>query len=442
MDELERQDVLDAVTPDELFGDAASDPRALRRAYARLAKHYKSDPEVFTHVRALFEAARDGAPLPARPASDHPEPEAPADEPESEADDASPHPARALHEAMQQADLQGAYDVIATAHRELIRDAPGLLEHVVHVLIEGVGSRLSESPLDVLEAVIDDPTWDLPPDLSTGWRVRIRQSRALWKAAEDPELEPLVDALRRVWSAPPHLAAPIWIELAGSLKQSGADLDGLFERLERHHPTVLGLHRIAERRMLTLAETTPVDLPESVTEPLYQRYQPSSACVEHWWIERAIRADGNGFVALRVLAFLGILALLVVNRLLGIAGGVAAYLFFESLKPNEKGARKEYERVHAEPVDPLLDVCRAHALFPRELAARVYGSAVPMKDQYAFEPTHPLYRLDRSDSALLRVIGPVHQARLEGIHARLEAQHAADQARRDAEAEHLAGERS
>lgn len=48
---------LDAPTPAALFGDAAGDPRELRRAYARLIRAHgpEGEPEVFQHVRRLYE---------------------------------------------------------------------------------------------------------------------------------------------------------------------------------------------------------------------------------------------------------------------------------------------------------------------------------------------------------------------------------------------------
>lgn len=49
----------EARTAAELFGEAMGDPRALKRAYARLIREHgpETDPEAFQHIRALYEAA-------------------------------------------------------------------------------------------------------------------------------------------------------------------------------------------------------------------------------------------------------------------------------------------------------------------------------------------------------------------------------------------------
>ncbi|TVQ86452.1 MAG: hypothetical protein EA397_19840 [Deltaproteobacteria bacterium] len=51
---------LDATSPRELFGDTIQDARALKRAYAKLIRQYppETSPEAFTHIRALYEHAR------------------------------------------------------------------------------------------------------------------------------------------------------------------------------------------------------------------------------------------------------------------------------------------------------------------------------------------------------------------------------------------------
>jgi len=52
---------LDHTTPEALFGaDALADSRALRKAYARLIRRFdpETSPEVFAHIRRLYEAAR------------------------------------------------------------------------------------------------------------------------------------------------------------------------------------------------------------------------------------------------------------------------------------------------------------------------------------------------------------------------------------------------
>jgi hypothetical protein len=79
---MTRDELMNATSPSELFGDALGQPQALRRAYASLIRQYRpeDDPEAFTHVRELYERALRG---PSTPPEAHPSepPTAPVPQP-------------------------------------------------------------------------------------------------------------------------------------------------------------------------------------------------------------------------------------------------------------------------------------------------------------------------------------------------------------------------
>ncbi|MEO1337987.1 MAG: hypothetical protein AAFV29_20250, partial [Myxococcota bacterium] len=63
MEERSAESVLASASPVELFGtEALKSPTALKRAYAKLIRQYGPDhhPDVFAHIRALYERARAG----------------------------------------------------------------------------------------------------------------------------------------------------------------------------------------------------------------------------------------------------------------------------------------------------------------------------------------------------------------------------------------------
>ena len=62
---MDGPDILATTRPRNLFGEAVDDPRSLKRAYATLIRAFAPDdhPEVFAHIRSLYESARDGVAL-------------------------------------------------------------------------------------------------------------------------------------------------------------------------------------------------------------------------------------------------------------------------------------------------------------------------------------------------------------------------------------------
>lgn len=213
---IERDELLAASTPHDLFGDAVGDRRGLKRAYARLAKQYRpdDDPEAFQHLRALYERALAGEQ--AR--------EAPQTPPE-------PAPPRDLLHASREAMAEP--DFLARAARE-IPHPPWRLD----------AERL-QGLLDLLDQV--PPDIPLDPDRLSRLEDRLLDGLAGHAALADPAVP---DALVAVAGHAGDRRALLEAFRALGQATTYDELAAAVGHLELHHPPLWALYHLAHRRLV------------------------------------------------------------------------------------------------------------------------------------------------------------------------------------------------
>ncbi len=388
---MDRRAILACRTATDLFGEAADDERALRRAYAKLAKTWRDDREVATHVRSLYEAARDPTPAP---------------------DAASPE-AR-LIEAVEAGDPQAIWDVIEPNAPELIARVPGGVLRGLWILVVVYGAHLSPEVLDRVEVLLREPTWEIDPERLSVLIHRVTLKRELLRAEADANgpPEPLLRALNAAWGSRPDAVMAIWLQTARAL--DGTDLRVLFEDLERRWPALVSAWSAQEWSMLQVAESEG-GAPEGLEE-LRTLYPPLHE------IERDVDKALERETSYPVQVSLSLLLLLPLSSvfpfwaavLLCYVGRVALLVLWAWLVRDPRIQQRE-NRVLDRSVAPLLDFARRHALLPRELATHLVDLAEVPPGTRSLSEAHPLVRLDRSDTALLQVVTEAHVARMERI---------------------------
>lgn len=380
----DRAEVLGATSAEALFGDAVHDPGRLRKAYASLAKRWRDDAEVTAHVRRLFEAARDGAPLPPPTGqASQPEPEPP------------PSPAQALAAARASGNLQRVFDCVAAHAAALVATAPDELESAVRDLLIYGGTGLSREVLDLLEAVVRTPAWVLHPDIADQFLIQLSQLRALQDAAADPDVPPaLLAAVRALWAEPGHRVAELWVGFEESLRD--VPLDSALAHLEAAHPSLLGQLALADLRMLLLAEQAPVELPADELATLRRRYRPTCrgplAPADAW--TATLDQDVSWRFAVTLAFFVPLSLVLNPIGAMAVAYALRVLTMRSVLAvTRNRDLFLRLDSAQGQPLEPLLEFARRHALHPRELAARLH-EPVPFALTEAFAEGHPVLRLD------------------------------------------------
>ena len=399
MDERDR--IAAASDPRALFGDAVSDPRALRKAYAKLAKRWRADAELSAHIRALFEQARDGD------VGSEPEKLDAEEEPKK-----PQSPEAALVDALNTHSPQRVFDVIAASHRALIAEVPGLFERGLSYLVHGYGESLSPTAIEALERIIQDPTWDPPPQLMRGLERGLQTAWSLRQARDTKALpEPLLELLVQSWGQDLVTVGRVWLTAAESLRE--LDLDGLFEELERDWPLLMGRFSLLEARMEWLVERVALE-PEDLEEEYAEELEKLPSLF-------AIKDEGENRVLLVAVVmilmllswvysawmrsdFAGLFSLWTLGKFTGFT------LFLTVFHLWRHNARRQALRV--ENLDTFYSFGAEFGLFPGEVAAAMVENLGEIGEEN-FDDAHPAYRLDRSDSALLRMMSPAHIIRLQ-----------------------------
>lgn len=216
---LSADEILACTTPHELFGDAVHDRRGLKRAYAGLIKVWGPDahPEVFRHIRGLYEAAkRDSAPElePERPTlrlvSDEPEPEPDAP------------PAERLRAAMEGGDADGALEVLEAHDLDLRIDHPGLWFASVATLAD---LRTFSLPAEVLQSwldAIDGAPVTIPATILDRIELLSGTGVAYQAARQDEAIEPALLDLLALWGEDAVTVAEGFIALGEALPDDEA----------------------------------------------------------------------------------------------------------------------------------------------------------------------------------------------------------------------------
>lgn len=398
-DLIDRERILAADDPREVFGDAMTDPRELRRAYAKLARQFRSDEAASSQIRTLYERARVVA--------DNPDDgDAPAEPTEGPTTALSP--ARRLHQALTSGNHQDLVVLLRNHGSQIVAEAPGLLVPVLQSLVFGIGEHLDPFEVDFLHAFVCRPDLGLEPDLADALeRATLVLQHVAFAEADDAVPKTVTNALRATWfQSPPHVAE-VWLRTAQAMETEGIDLRATLAYLERHHPAVLGLwSRTEERMMAQSGPPAKVDL-----IPLRNTYRPSRP------------TPRTGLLVSVPVAVISLVAVIALAMGAAFVAGfsaarlvlVVAVVFAVSVY---FGARHESFATVLErqdlPVEPLLAFARDHGLWPRELAALVAPERPLAFDEEAFAylPGHPLLRLAQDPSAVLSCMTQAHVDRI------------------------------
>lgn len=389
MEPTERQELLAETDPARLFGVDPTDPRALRRAWARLAKRWRDDAEVSAHLRSCFEGARDGTgPTP----------------PEGGDTDDSPEPLP--H------DLDGLAARFARDRLRWRSEDPDRLLAVLSLLARSA-TLLPLERVDLLEGTLEDPSWELGPGLHYQLLQRLWLARALAEAERGGAVPaPVLDLLRRGTLLSDRELAQSWLTLSEELPGDRALLHDLFSTLEEDHPALFAEWVRLEERLAQAAAELPVptDLRERLScqcHPVSLRQKIMDLIDEHW-------------PGLFLWWLLYVFFQLFVPVLLAVPLAVFLVLPLCSLYRRSTSGTQQAPPRHfpssdtgaVEALDALEEAAREHGFFPRELAAAV-SRAPELEQSPAYGSAHPLVLFDQDPSALLRAFSPAHLARFE-----------------------------
>lgn len=407
-DERSADEILACPTPDALFGEAAADPRALKRAYARLVRQHRPDesPAVFAHVHHLYTWAQQRL----EAAQDEVD-DAPADP--GDAPEAPPRPA-------QPTDLLEAW--LLDADRALRADVVAALLD----LRRRVAFRAHDADPAVLDAVLerlDRADVDAPPEpLSHALRaVALRQA---WHRAHADERVPraLLDGLARATHQPPARAAETWLATADALATE--DLDTVAGHLELHHPGLAALCHDLERRISGVAD--PEVLPPDPTRPSLEDLS-SGKLARTLRLGQVTDLPTWQRVGIYVVAFSltrRVLTLLLPGDalwrlvLVAVATVVAWQVLQLARRLRLRASEPDRSRL------PTLAFVREHVLFPAELQHAAAAASPPPADpveRRTFAATDPVRALALDPLALLRMLTPAH---VDRVRARVAAEEA------------------
>ena len=421
--DVEREQLMAAREPRDLFGDAVEDARALRRAYAQLAKRFRADDdaEAFQHLRQLYERARA--------------------EPTPSEDVASRSPGEVVADALQSGNLQGIFDGVIAHHTALLDDSQGLLLEAIRVLILYAGPGLGPGALDMLQSVLESPRWTLDPREIDRWARSLGDLRTLKAAAADERLPAaLVAGMRGIWAEGPAAIGKPWLEAATSLREQplhprlrseirftaydGTEsrcegsrrdlLDEAFAILEADYPAALYVIAEAEDRLLRAVRGAPHDITDERLAALRRAYPPSSTFAEEWgevlWAKMdsvPVRFGLTLLIAALLIFFVGPVVALGLAYLVRVF--VVKRLFRQVFK---RRFRDSWVHHHRGDTAELLALASEHGVFPRELPALILGQPPDRVDANAFEEGHPLLVLDKDPTAILRTLNQAHLDRL------------------------------
>jgi hypothetical protein len=411
-----REVLLAARSPAELFGASALDARALRRAWASLARAFRAedDPEAFQHARALYEAARDGG-------------EAAPSEADSSTPAAPSPPLPAADDLLEQAkaalatgDLQAGVTLLTERGDELMVRYTGAGAILIRAVLHSLGPQLDPASITTLRRLIDRGDVDLDPRFVRGATFDCLMAEAIHRgraAAPSPGLTALVTLCEVGWRRRTDEVAASWLPLL--TPPNLAALDAARPSLERDHATLLGYLR---RRILEVEDT--VGAPEEPPETAAWRPRLAPAVLVEVEVSEAVRAALHGFVSRVVLYLVGVLVIRAVapgvHTLLVILGAlvlrwVFAAALIKRLPPLLLRLRPRVPPAQAD----LLACCRASALFPRELATLLAPTEpIPLgAPDVSYEEGHPLLALEADPFATLRVLTPAHVDRLAAVYA-------------------------
>lgn len=245
-------DVLGTTSPRELFGEeAAETPVALRRAYATLIRHFGPDehPDVFEHVRALYERAKAG---------DFGGGEAILESSgEAIGAEAASNPVEALRMAMNARDGGAVGEILSRHSLDIAPVAPDIWLDacVVAVMLGGLGLSTDDAHtwLGTVRSLPFDDRLD--PEHIDFIEEGTSLVLDLATARRDPKVDPRwLDAVVETWGRSPAERLERWLQLAEALAPEPTQ-DSL-RYVERHHP---GVYCAIERTSRVITGADDVD---------------------------------------------------------------------------------------------------------------------------------------------------------------------------------------
>ena len=472
MKEWTEEEVMAAPHPLALFGDAIGDRRAVKRAYTKLIRKFspESHPEVFAHIRRLYEPVKDGQEWHARvfrfPGGD--------DDPEDHAtdevvvdDDDAPSTEQGAEESepigpvrLERRTSQGNQVPGLLGGRQsstqtppvgpverlqlLMRDARhveaaallvedgalraqrpdlwiGAALHVLH----NSGDQLSDELLQGLSAGADGLPFGVNPtiirqvvDLAQVW-VDVSFAQA------DADVDAVLVEAVRAFRLPLVAAAKEWMavgERLGDAKTARKAMDHLLNE----HPGLQVPMVLLESAFAGRSRPDNIGTRGGLagTKEVHEGHLERLGC-RLPGRKRSRNPDQDAYIRENQSVGLGIVAVMGVLLFMG-TGGFAAILFWfrEGLTNfvleimwSIFGGRGSGEKWSTLTPDYVERLCRDHVLFPQELIRMVCEDS-KVEGVYkghvwhAWGDRHPLVLVEQDRSAFLRILTPAHIDRL------------------------------
>ncbi len=228
-----RDQVLGAVDPTDLFGDA--DGRALKRAYARLIRRFGPDhePEAFEHIRALYEMAKSGPPV-----EDPAAAEVPRFEPPETSAPTAESALSALYSALDDEDWPQVARHVDEGAGRIVQLSSELWLDAVLAITEACLEDTSVSTLQDRLRTIDALPYDFDLDQLQEVEELLLTTIEFKNASADSKTNKvLLDAIHSARVADPLQCAQIWHEAQETLGGSTA-LESDVTRLLHRYPLV------------------------------------------------------------------------------------------------------------------------------------------------------------------------------------------------------------
>ncbi len=251
-DSIDKDTILDAETPDELFGSEALQSKGkLRKAYAPLIRQFTPDaaPDVFAHIRKLYEMAVEhieygqDEPLEelaeAPPLVDAPGPFQP--ETEEEEEDEFLEYKEKFTSYLEEEQYQEASDLLEYYAADFLQDAPMIWIQSVLTLAHLPNFRESEARIKSRRRLIQSLE-DLPPDLGNSLEYKLTISLAIEEVLTDPKADQeLVRLIIQCRIASPEETIENCLRFKEAYPESTQDK---LNYLKYYHPAFFVLYRV------------------------------------------------------------------------------------------------------------------------------------------------------------------------------------------------------
>jgi len=407
-------DILACETPFALFGHAATERRALKRAYATLIKTYDPDshPDVFTHIRALYEQARSGdtgAPVPEAPAlrlvRDDDLPEEPSAEAPSETT-----PAEQLEEVMKEGDADRAIELLDAHDLDIRIASPGIWFASVAALADArtfaLPAHTMQSWLDAIEQAPDG----VPEPLLERIELLTTTGLAYQAARQDPQISPQLLEFLQHWGKGPMDVAGAFLELGEAMPDPEAAWEA-HQALKEGHPALWFPYTLMANLVTREVDTFDESTSACLQGPPVQSWALGPTSTLRLLHRLAVTSRLSGTI-LMVLC-----ALFYVVADAGFAGvcfmAATAYALVGAVALPMVDGR--IERANQRIVHQMVSGARAEVRFPHEALDLVLAAR-------SDAPQDRLLLWQKDPTTLMRVLTPAH---LERIGARIAAEQAA-----------------